>query len=124
MSIPRRWCVSLLFLAVTACGGDAAGRVTSISPDSPAPALVGPNPNVAATVGAALFYDATRGGNTFSSAPGATLTYSVAFEGPPNGLTASGGTISGTPTAPGIVFATISATDPLGRSARDRFAIV
>jgi cytochrome c peroxidase len=114
----------LLLLAVTACGGDAGGGLTPISPDSPAPAVAGPNATVAATVGAALFYDATRGGNAFSSAAGAKLSYAVLFEGPANGLTASGGTISGTPTAPGIVFATISATDPLGRSARDRFAIV
>jgi len=124
MSLPGRRCVSVLLLAVTACGGDAAGSVTSLSPDSPAPALVGPNATVVATAGVALLYDATRGGNAFSRAAGATLSYTVVFEGPANGLSASGGTITGTPAAPGITFATITATDPLGRSARDRFAIV
>jgi len=124
MNRPGYRCVSLLLLAVTACGGDAGGGLTPLSPDSPAPAVIGPNATVAATVGATLYYDATRGGNAFSSAPGATLTYSVAFEGPANGLTASGGTITGTPTSPSVTFATISATDALGRSARDRFAIV
>jgi cytochrome c peroxidase len=119
-----RRCVSLFLLVVTACGGDAAGGVAPLAPDSPAPALVGPNATVAATVGAALSYDATRGGATFSSASGAALTYSIAFDGPANGLTASRGTISGTPSIPGITFATITATDQLGRSARDRFAIV
>ena len=123
MNRPGYRCVSLLLLAVTACGGDAGG-LTPLSPDSPVPAVIGPNATVAATVGATLYYDATRGGNAFSSAPGATLTYSVAFEGPANGLTASGGTITGTPTSPSVTFATISATDALGRSARDRFAIV
>jgi cytochrome c peroxidase len=123
MSVGMRHRFALL-LAVTACGGDAAGGLAPIAADSPAPAVVGPNATVAATVGAALAYDATRGGNTFSSATGATLTYAIAFEGSPNGLTASGGAISGTPSSPGITFATITATDQLGRSARDRFAIV
>jgi cytochrome c peroxidase len=124
MSQSGRRCVSLLFLAVTACGGDAGSALAPISPDSPAPAVAGPNATVVATVGAALSYDATRGGGAFSGAPGATLTYSIAFEGPTNGLTASGGTVAGKPSAPGVIFATITATDPLGRSARDRFAIV
>ena len=115
---------ALLLLVVAACGGDAGGGLTPISPDSPAPAVIGPNATVAATVGATLSYDATRGGNTFSGAPGATLDYAIAFDGPANGLTASGGTITGTPSAPGVSFATITATDALGRSARDRFAIV
>ena len=124
MILSGRRRVSLLLLAVAACGGDAVGGVTPIAADSPAPAVVGANATIAATVGAVLFYDATRGGSTFSSATGATLTYSLAFEGPANGLAASGGTITGTPTAAGITFATITATDQLGRSARDRFAIV
>src|SRR5256885_1459150 len=119
-----RRCISLFLLAVTACGGDAAGGVAPLAPDSPAPTLVGANATVAATVGATLSYDATRGGSAFSSASGATLTYSIAFEGPTSGLTASGGMVSGTPSVPGITFATITATDQLGRSARDRFAIV
>jgi len=116
--------VSLLLFAVTACGGDAASGVAPLAPDSNAPALVGANATVVATVGAKLAYDATRAGSTFSSAAGATLTYAIAFEGPANGLTASRGTISGTPSVPGLTFATITATDQLGRSARDRFAIV
>ena len=116
--------VSLLLFAVTACGGDAASGVAPLAPDSPAPALVGANATVVATVGAKLTYDATRAGSTFSSAAGATLTYAITFEGPANGLTASRGTISGTPSVPGLTFATITATDQLGRSARDRFAIV
>ena len=116
--------VSLLLFAVTACGGDAASGVAPLAPDSNAPALVGANATVVATVGAKLTYDATRAGSTFSSAAGATLTYAIAFEGPANGLTASRGTISGTPSVPGLTFATITATDQLGRSARDRFAIV
>src|SRR3954451_24267975 len=106
-----RRCISLFLFAVTACGGDAAGGVAPLAPDSPAPTLVGANSTVAATVGAVLSYDATRGGATFSSASGATLTYSIAFEGPANGLTASRGTISGTPSIPSVTFATITATD-------------
>ena len=120
-----RRCVSLFLLAVTACGGDAASGVTPLAPDSPAPTLVGANATVAATVGVALSYDATRGGNTFSSASGATLTYSDRLRGTGQRAHRVGrNDLRHARPAPGITFATITATDPLGRSARDRFAIV
>jgi cytochrome c peroxidase len=89
-----------------------------------APAVVSANVAVAATVGTPLTFDATKSGATFSNQTGAALTYSVAFTGSPNGLTSSGGTITGRPATPGITIATITATDALGRSASDRFAIV
>jgi cytochrome c peroxidase len=86
--------------------------------------LASANVAVAATVGSALSYDATKAGAAFAHPAGSTLTYSVAFTGAANGLSASGGTVTGTPTRPGIVAATITATDALGRSASDRFAVV
>jgi cytochrome c peroxidase len=76
------------------------------------------------TVGTSLSYDATRGGTTFSAPDGSALRYSIAFEGPANGLTAEGGTISGTPAAPAVVRAVIVAADSQGRTASDRFALV
>ena len=40
------------------------------------------------------------------------------------GLSASGAIVSGQPLAPGVTWATITATDALGRAASDRFAVV
>jgi cytochrome c peroxidase len=107
-----------------ACGGDASRTLTPLPADSQPPTVASANVAVAATVGAGLRYDATKAGTVFANPAGGPLSYSIAFTGPSNGLSASGGTISGTPSGAGIVTATISATDALGRSANDRFAIV
>jgi cytochrome c peroxidase len=109
--------------AAVACGGDAVSLGDTPGGGAP-PTVASANVAVAATVGTALTLDATKGGTAFASPAGAALVYSVAFAGSANGLTASGGTITGRPTAPGITIATITATDALGRSASDRFAIV
>ena len=107
-----------------ACGGDAASSIAPPTTTSAPPALRDANPAVAATVGVALTYDATRSGNTFSDPGRLGLTYSIAFSAPVDGLTTSGGNITGTPTTPGVALATITATDPLGRTASDRFGLV
>jgi cytochrome c peroxidase len=90
----------------------------------PGPTVASPNGSVGFTAGTALSYDATKGGATFAAPGGAGLRYRITFAGSPDGLTAEGGTISGTPTAPAVVRATIVATDSLGRSASDRFTLV
>jgi cytochrome c peroxidase len=110
-------------LTVAACG-DAGRTGITLPSDAPPPSLAGANVAVAATVGETFTYDATRAGSTFANPAGGPLTYAIAFNGPPNGLTATGGTIEGRPTGTGIVVATITATDALGRSAGDRFAVV
>lgn len=107
-----------------ACDGDPSRTLTPLPADSQPPAVASANVAVAATVGAGLQYDATKAGAVFANPAGGPLTYSIAFIGPSNGLSANGGTISGTPSGPGIVTATIRATDALGRSANDRFAII
>jgi cytochrome c peroxidase len=78
----------------------------------------------AATVGAAFSYDATQGGATFRDAGGGGLTYAVTVEPAGRGLSATGGRISGTPTAPGVFTATVTAVDRRGQAVSDRFAIV
>ncbi|MEO8562275.1 MAG: cytochrome c peroxidase [bacterium] len=115
--------LALIALAVVvACGGDAASGVTPVSSTDAPPSVASANVAVAATVGIALTFDATKSGAAFSA--GGPLTYSVVFSGSPNGLVASGGTITGKPATTGTIQATITATDALGRSASDRFAIV
>ena len=113
----------LALAAAVACGGDAVGLGNAPSGALP-PVVASPNVAFAATVGTALTFDATKSGTAFSNSSGGALTYSVAFAGAANGLTASDGTITGKPASPGISFATITASDALGRSASDRFAIV
>jgi len=90
----------------------------------PAPTLANPNVAVAVTAGAPVSYDACKGGTAFTGAGGAGLQYRITFEGAANGLSASGSTIVGQPLAPGVTWATITATDALGRTASDRFAVV
>jgi cytochrome c peroxidase len=83
-----------------------------------------PNGAVGFTVGTPVSYDATQGGATFDAPDRAALRYTVTFGGAANSLSADGAAISGTPTAPAVVWATVVATDSLGRSASDRFALV
>lgn len=99
----------------------------------PAPALATPNGAVGVTVGQPVSYDATLGGTAFTggAAPngggrggGDALRYQITFEGAANGLSASGGVVTGQPQGAGVAWATITATDGLGRTASDRFAVV
>jgi hypothetical protein len=124
LSFRARVVVLALCGAVSACGGDASGGVAPPSATPAAPVVRDANPAVGVTVGTAVTYDATKSGNTFSDPGRVGLTYSITFSTPVAGLTTSGGTISGTPTTPGVTLATITATDALGRSASDRFGLV
>ncbi|HKU62432.1 MAG TPA: cytochrome c peroxidase [Gemmatimonadales bacterium] len=107
------WCALAL-----ACDADPSGP-----PTGSGPTVASPNGAVALTVGTAVSYDATQRGTTFG-APDGGLRYRVTFDGASGGLSAEGATIRGTPTAPGVVRATVVATDALGRTASDRFALV
>jgi cytochrome c peroxidase len=111
-------------LCVAAAGCSDSNTDDPITPVVPAaPAVINPNVAVAFTIGAAGTYDATQAGGVFSDPAGKGLTYTVTLP-VANGLTASGGIITGTPTASGVARATITATDGLARSVSDQFAIV
>jgi len=110
----------LLCLAITAACDDAPSPVDSPRA-SPPPALARPNVAVGITVGQPVSYDATQGGTVFTG--GGELRYGITFEGAANGLTATGATVVGEPLAPGVTWATLVATDAVGRTASDRFAI-
>lgn len=78
-----------------------------------------PIPNLTATVGQLFQY--TVPANTFRDPDGQPLTYSAT--GLPQGLNLTGGTISGVPSLTGIGYATITATDPGGRSIGTAFTV-
>jgi cytochrome c peroxidase len=94
-----------------------AGGVTA------APSLASGNVPVGVLVDTAVTCDASRAGATFVSSGPGPLSYRITFENP-NGFTAVGATIAGRPAAAGITWATVVATDALGHSASDRFAVV
>lgn len=122
----------LLMVTITACGGD---RVTSSSTPDPDPvtpvtpvvntdpvAVAIANPTQSATVGQPFRYDASRGNTVFTDPRRTGLTYSVTLSGT-SGLTALGCDIGGTPNAPGVVTATVTARDTTGRTATQTFRI-
>lgn len=113
----------LVLLGVSAAGCSDWGSTGPGTPPTP-PAVLVSNGPIGATVGTPLSYDATRGGTVFSDPAGKGLTYTVTFTGASNGLSAVGTTVSGTPTEPGRVSITITATDAKGQTASDEFAIL
>ena len=124
MSRPRFGCVALITCATaTACTNDTTTAVATAA-TTEAPVVASANGFVASTVGAAIAYDATKGGSVVADAAPGGLTYAIVFSGPTNGLSAIGGTIVGTPTAPGVATATLTVTDALGRSVSDQFSVV
>ena len=114
-------------LTVVACGADptvAPAAVDVPVATTEAIAVVSPNAAQAAMVGVPFRYDASKGGSVFSDPRRTGLTYTVTFSRPANGLRATGGEITGTPTAAGVHTLTVTARDATGRSAAQPFALV
>lgn len=88
------------------------------------PAVASANVAVAVTLGDEVSYDATKGGTAFTGGHPAGLQYRITFEGNDNGLRSVDGTVTGRPRITAVTWATIVATDALGRTASDRFAVV
>ena len=101
-------------VTLIACAGDSVGA--PVDP-SVAPTVAIPNVAVAVTVGTQVGYDATRNETVFNPTVAGTLRYSIVFAGDANGLSAVGGTVVGRSAAPGVTWATVTATDALGRTA-------
>ena len=123
MRITVRAIITLCILAALDCAHDGSAGLTAAA-STQAPAVVSANGVVALPVGAAFTYDATRGGTCVSDPAADGLTYNITLATAANGLSARNGTITGTPTTPGVVSATLTATDGLGRTATDQFSIV
>ena len=120
-------------LAASACAGDAATTPVVTPPvttpttpvvNTEAITVLAPNASQAAMVGVPFRYDASRGGAVFSDPRRTGLTYVVTFAGSSNGLSASGGEISGVPGAAGLQTVTVTARDTTGRTASQSFTIV
>lgn len=116
--MPRVRSIAALVLAATAaCGGESG--TTAPAGD----VRVGtPLTAQAAVVGTAFSFDATAGGAAFVDPKRTTLTYRVDFV-PAGVFTATNGRVSGTPAAPGVVQARVTAFSALGDSASQTFPI-
>jgi len=125
----RATLLSATALFFVACGGGGGGNsapVTVTPPPAPtnaAPVVASANGDQTATIGTSFDYDATQNGATFSDADGDTLSYSVSFSPDDNGLTATNGMISGTPSQAGTFTVTITADDGNGGQVSDSFDI-
>jgi len=108
-----------LTLVVLGCG-DPAGV-----PDLPAdpPTLRTAVAPQATVVGQPFSFDASQGGSTFTDPSGRGLSYTLVIAGPNGGLTTTSARISGVPTVPGVVRATLTASDPEGRAASTEVAV-
>ena len=123
---------ALLMILLAACNKDATTAaivpvkpadtttVNSTTPTSVAISLT----QQAVTVGIAFDFDATQGGHTFTDPSSRGLTYAVSFSPSANGLTSTGGHVTGIPANACVTSVTITATDALGRTASSTFALV
>lgn len=107
---------------LAACAQDSATSPTPVA--TVGPSVANSNAVVALVAEAPVSYDATKNGAVFTLPATGTVTYNIAIDGTGTGLSATGGRITGTPAAPGVITASITATDAQGRSATDKFSIV
>ncbi len=122
-------CFCTLFL-VACNGSDDSGTATQTDTTTQPTQTTNAAPSVAAAVpdqtgfvGVAFNFDATQNGTTFTDADGDLLAYSVTFDVDGTGLSATDGTVSGTPTTATTIVATIAADDGNSGTASDSFLI-
>lgn len=126
--LARALAVMVLTAGCAASDGVSATPPPVVSPpvttvEAP-PQVLTLNTTQTAVVGGAFTLDATRGGTAFSDPRGQGLTYSVVLSPAATGLSAAAGRITGTPSAPVVTTATLTATDTKGGSASQSFKIV
>jgi cytochrome c peroxidase len=115
------------FMVTVAVSDSRGGEVeTSFRIDvTPNAVPTATNPNFAVYVqpGIPLSYDPTKGGQTFSDGDGDALTYELTMASPSRGLAVSNGRVIGLLSDIGVVYFDLKATDVVGATATDRFAI-
>lgn len=117
---------------VCACGGATRDAVETPDPTSPTTPTTNVDPvsiasvigAQAATVGVPFRFDASKGGTAFTDPRKTGLTYATTLSGMPQGLSAFGCDITGTPSTPGVHRVTITARDSTGRTATQQFTLV
>jgi cytochrome c peroxidase len=121
----RAVALAVISITASACGGGESPTTTTptIGVDAP-PQVVATNTTQVAVVGTPFTLDATLGKTAFSNPRATGLTYTLSFSPAVSGLTATNGVISGTPTAPGVTKATLTATDAKGSAASQTFSMV
>ena len=130
----RHSSLAFLMVVLVGCGGDAASPVgatsgapgtTPTQPPTPAgpPVLGIVIPHQAATVGAAISFDATLTNTAFTNPKGGTLRYAATFTPSSNGLAVVNGRVTGTPLTTMVTTVTLTATDTAGASASQSFAV-
>lgn len=88
------------------------------------PAVPKPNHNMVVAAGAAIDYDATQGGTTFSDPERHPLTYEVFILEAPSNFSVQGTRIVGSLAGPGHAKVKIVASDAFGGTTEDSFAFV
>ena len=111
--------VTFLLVLVASCGGGGGSDANR----NRAPVTSSPNADQLAYTHVDFSYDATQGGTTFSDPDGGSLSYTVSFSPSANGLSASGGTISGQITAATDITVIVTARDSAGATVSDSFEI-
>lgn len=122
-------CCGTLFLM--ACNGSddsstATQTGTTTQPTqtvNAAPSVANAVPDQTGFAGIVFNFDATQNGTTFTDTDGDLLTYTVTFDVSGTGLSATDGTVSGTPATATTIVATIAADDGNGGTASDSFLI-
>lgn len=117
-----------LVLTLTACSGGGGDTTTTTTTGgggtgNEAPVVATTNTDKTGQVGYEFSYDATQGGATFTDADGDTLTYTCNYSPAANGLSDTGGVITGVPSASGDIDVTITATDGNGGTVSNTFTV-
>ncbi len=123
--------VSAAALALTGCGADSTSPATATTVTPPVTTTTTAGPAVNATigtqvavVGTSFSFDASQAGAAFTDPKKKGLSYAVTFSTATCGLGAAGSTVVGLPNTPGVVTATVTATDAAGATATQSFPIV
>lgn len=121
----RRFASMLWLLALAGCASKVSSPTSPVSTAvNAAPERVGMLDDLGAVAGSPVAIDLNPADSVFADPDGDSLTYTVAFDPAPNGLSADGRWITGTPLAAGPMTITVEATDAGGDVVADAFLLI